>query len=152
MASSTDFGVVLRDVAGRLRRRSTVFVVSDFISEPGWDRALPQLAQRHDLVAIRLSDPIEQALPTLGIIPLQDAETGEVVWVDSQDAELRQRFADLSHERERVLQGVWAQVGVDCLEIDTQEALDVAFLEFIRLRNPRKRAGGSLSNRVSTNA
>ena len=152
VASSTDFGLVLRDVAGRLRRRSTVFVVSDFISEPGWDRALPQLAQRHDLVAIRLSDPIEQALPTLGIIPLQDAETGEVVWVDSQDAELRQRFADLSHERERVLQGVWAQVGVDCLEIDTQEALDVAFLEFIRLRNPRTRAGGSLSNRVSTNA
>lgn len=136
---STDFGAVLRDAAGRVKRRAAVFVVSDFISEPGWEHALSQLSQRHDLVAIRLRDPIEQELPALGVVPVQDAETQEIVWLDSQDAGLRRRFAELARAREERLRQVWAQAGVDCLEIDTQEPLDEAFLEFIRLRNPRLR-------------
>lgn len=142
---STDFGAVLREAAGRVKRRSTVFVVSDFISAPGWELPLSQLAQRHDLVAVRLRDPIEQALPALGVVPVQDAETHEIVWLDSQDAGLRQRFAELADEREDRLREVWAQTGVDCLEIDTQEPIDVAFLEFIRLRNPRLRGRAAVT-------
>ncbi|MFZ9178240.1 MAG: DUF58 domain-containing protein [Limnohabitans sp.] len=140
VSEGTDFGAVLRDVAGRIQRRCTVMVVSDFISAPGWERPLSQLSQRHDLVAIRLRDPIEQALPALGVVPVQDAETHEILWLDSQDAGLRQRFAELAQSREARLHEVWVQAGVDCLEIDTQEPLDTAFLEFIRMRNPRLRA------------
>jgi len=139
VSEGTDFGAVLRDVAGRIQRRCTVMVVSDFISAPGWERPLSQLSQRHDLVAIRLRDPIEQALPALGVVPVQDAETHEILWLDSQDAGLRQRFAELAQSREARLHEVWVQAGVDCLEIDTQEPLDTAFLEFIRMRNPRLR-------------
>lgn len=135
----TDLGTVLRDVAGRVRRRSTLFVVSDFISEPGWEQALSHLSRRHDLVAIRLRDPIEQTLPAMGMVPVQDAETHEVVWLDSQDAGLRRRFAELTRLHEDSLRSVWTQAGVDCLEIDTQEPLDAAFLEFIRLRDQRQR-------------
>lgn len=146
LAEATDFGAVLRDVAGRIQRRCTVLVVSDFISAPGWERPLSQLSQRHDLVAIRLRDPIEQDLPALGVVPVQDAETNEILWLDSQDAGLRRRFADLAQAREAQLREAWVQAGVDCLEIDTQEPLDAAFLEFIRLRNPRLRARSTTSS------
>jgi uncharacterized protein (DUF58 family) len=145
-ADATDLGMVLRDAAGRFRRRSTVFVVSDFISAPGWEQALSQLSQRHDLVAIRLRDPIEQMLPALGVVPVQDAETNEILWLDSQDAGLRQRFAELAQAREDRLHETWAQAGVDCLEIDTQEPLDAAFLEFIRMRHPRGRGNAAVTS------
>jgi uncharacterized protein (DUF58 family) len=140
----TDFGAVLRDAASRVKRRCAMFVVSDFISVPGWEHPLLQLSQRHDLVSIRLRDPIEQALPALGVVPVQDAETQEILWIDSQDAGLRQRFVELAQAREERLREVWMQAGVDCLEIDTQEPLDAAFLEFIRLRSPRARGGAAV--------
>jgi hypothetical protein len=66
-------------------RRSTVFVVSDFISAPGWEKPLAQLAQRHDVVAVRLFDPLELELPDLGLVLLRDAETGEQLLVDTHD-------------------------------------------------------------------
>jgi uncharacterized protein (DUF58 family) len=66
-----------------VRRRSTVFVVSDFISEPGWEKPLAQLAQRHEVVAVRLHDPLELELPDLGLVPVRDAETGEQLLVDT---------------------------------------------------------------------
>lgn len=137
VGQSTDFGAVLHDAAARIRRRSTIFVVSDFISQPGWEKPMTQLSQRHDVVAIRLRDPMEHTLPALGVVPLQDMETQELVWLDAQDPGLRQRFADLAHAREAGLHAVWVQAGVDCLEIDTQEPLEDAFVEFIRMRNPR---------------
>ena len=148
-SQETDFGAVLRDAAGRIRRRSTVLVVSDFISAPGWESSLAQLAQRHDLVAIRLRDPIEQELPVMGVVPLQDAETQDILWLDSQDPGVRQRFADLAQAREARLRQAWVQSGVDCLEIDTHEPLDTAFLEFIRLRNPRLRGRSSVATSQS---
>jgi uncharacterized protein (DUF58 family) len=67
---------LLQSAATHVRRRSTVFVVSDFISEPGWEKALGQLAQRHEVVAVRLLDPMEQSLPDIGLVPMRDAETG----------------------------------------------------------------------------
>jgi hypothetical protein len=79
-----------------------VFVVSDFISAPGWEKPLAQLAQRHDVVAVRLFDPLELELPDLGLVLLRDAETGEQLQV-TRTTGLSQRFARLSAEREAAL-------------------------------------------------
>ena len=75
-------------------RRSLVFVVSDFISTPGWAEPLAHLAQRHDVVAVRLYDPLEMDLPDLGLLVVQDAETGEQLFVDTHDKGFRKRFAE----------------------------------------------------------
>jgi hypothetical protein len=91
---------LLKSAATLMPRRSTVFVVSDFLSEPGWERPLGQLAQRHEVIAVRLFDPLELELPDLGLVPLRDAETGEQLWVDTHDAGFRKRFARLAAERE----------------------------------------------------
>lgn len=118
-----------------LKRRSAVFVVSDFISPDGWEKPLTQLARRHEVVAVRLRDPLEIAWPdTTGMLLVQDAESGEQLLVDGNDAAFRQRFAQHAQDREAALLDSLAQAGVDCLELNTDEALDQALLRFAQLR------------------
>lgn len=64
-------------------------MISDFISEPGWEKPLSLLAQRHEVVAIRLHDPRETDLPDMGMVVLEDAETGEQLYVDTHDKKFR---------------------------------------------------------------
>ena len=81
----TDLGVLLRAALGVARRRSLLVIVSDFISEPGWAAALTLLTRRHDVVALQVVDPREHDLPAVGMIYVEDAETGEQIFVDSDD-------------------------------------------------------------------
>ena len=83
-----------------IKRRSLVVIISDFISEPGWERPLSILSQRHEVVAIRLFDPREHELPDAGWIVVEDAETGELLSVDTSDREFRRRF-DSRGERDQ---------------------------------------------------
>ncbi|AOG24512.1 DUF58 domain-containing protein [Acidovorax sp. RAC01] len=138
--SATDLQWLLRSAMANLRRRSTVFVVSDFISAPGWEKPLAQLAQRHDVVAVRLLDPLELALPDVGMITLRDAETGEQLQVDTHDAAFRRRFAQLAADREATLLQSLAAAGADTLELCTDDDLVDALLRFMDLRRRRVRA------------
>ena len=137
---------LLQSAAALVRRRSTVFVVSDFISEPGWERALGQLAQRHEVVAVRLIDPLELDLPDLGLVTIRDAETGEQLLVDTADGGFRKRFARIAAQREADLQQGFVQAGVDVLELSTDDDLVQALTRFTDLRKSRSRmAAGSVS-------
>ncbi len=133
---------LLKSAAGLMPRRSTVFVVSDFLSEPGWEKPLAQLTQRHEVVAVRLFDPLELQLPDLGLVPLRDAETGEQLWVDTHDPGFRKRFAQIAAEREATLRTSLAKAGVDTLELSTQDDLAAAILRFTDLRKRRVRGVG----------
>ena len=137
---------LLASAASLIRRRSTVFVVSDFISEPGWEKPLGLLAQRHEVVAVRLLDPLELQLPDLGLLTLRDAETGEQVLVDTHDAGFRKRFARIAAEREAELREALAKAGVDTLELSTDGDLVDAIVRFVDMRKRRTRlsAGGRL--------
>ncbi len=134
---------LLKSAAVLMPRRSTVFVVSDFLTEPGWEKPLAQLTQRHEVVAVRLFDPLELSLPDLGLVPLRDAETGEQLWVDTHDAGFRKRFARIAAEREATLRATLAKAGVDTLELSTDDDLAAAILRFADLRKRRVRTGGA---------
>jgi uncharacterized protein (DUF58 family) len=134
---------LLKSAATLMPRRSTVFVVSDFLSEPGWERPLGQLVQRHEVIAVRLFDPLELELPDLGLVPLRDAETGEQLWVDTHDAGFRKRFARLAAEREATLRDSLARAGVDALELSTSDDLVEAIVRFADMRKRRTRIGSS---------
>jgi len=127
-----------------IKRRSTVFVVSDFITPPGWEQALVELARRHEVTAVRLYDPLEMELPDLGLVTLHDAETGEQLLVDTHDAGFRTRFAAAAQARETVLLEALGHAGVDTLELATDDDLLDAILRFADLRRQRSRiaAGG----------
>jgi len=141
-----DFGKMLKSAAALIPRRSLIFVVSDFISVPGWAAPLAHLAQRHDLVAVRLFDPLEMDLPDLGIIAIEDAETGEQLVIDTHDRGFRQRFREQAEAREQDLLGAFQDAGVDALELSTEDDLVDAIMRFADLRNWRAhlRSGGSL--------
>lgn len=117
-----------------IKRRSTVFVVSDFISLPGWEKTLKPLATRHDVVAARLFDPLEEQLPEAGIFLVEDIETGEQIYVDSNDSGFRQRFANQAVIHEQLLQEAFSNSGVDCIELETSEPIDQSLIRFLRLR------------------
>ncbi len=142
-SGGTRLDELLHTALGIVRRRSTVFVVSDFISEPGWEKPLGELAQRHDVVAIRLLDPMELDLPDLGMVPIRDAETGEQLLVDTHDAGFRKRFARIAAQREAELRQSFAQAGVDTLELSTDDDLVQAVMRFVDLRKRRSRISGA---------
>jgi len=120
-----------------IKRRSVVIVVSDFISEPGWRRALALLGRHHELLAVRLYDALEREFPDVGIVIVEDAETGEQMFVDSHDAAFRRRFAALAGEREHALRAAFANAGADCIELATDSDLVDTLLRFARLRTRR---------------
>lgn len=143
-ATTTRLRDLLEAAANLVKRRSTLFVVSDFISEPGWEKALGLLAQRHEVVAVRLLDPLELELPDLGLVTIRDAETGEQLLVDTHDKGFRQRFARIAAQREAELREALARAGTDALELSTDGDLVDAIVRFTDMRKRRTRlsAGG----------
>jgi len=138
-SAPTDLGAFLTDAGKMLRRRSLVFVVSDFVSTPGWAGALAQLSRRHEVVAVRLFDPLETELPDLGMFLVQDAETGEQLFVDASDRGFRKRFAQAAAAHEETLRAGFRAAGVDVLELATDDELFDALMRFTRLRKLRSR-------------
>ncbi|MDB5762027.1 MAG: hypothetical protein JWQ21_1022 [Herminiimonas sp.] len=138
-SAATDLQDLLRTAFQIIPRRSTVFVVSDFISRPGWTKALAQLAQRHEVVAVRLYDKLEMELPDFGLLVIQDAETGEQLFVDTHDRIFRTRFAAAAARREEDLRTAFGQAGVDALELATDDDVMDAILRFTDLRKRRSR-------------
>ena len=131
-------------------RRSLVFIVSDFISAPGWSEPLAHLAQRHEILAVRLYDPLEMDLPDLGLLVVQDAETGEQVFVDTHDRAFRKRFAAAAERREKALRAAFVGAGVDALELSTDDDLVDTILRFADLRRRRSQlAGGGALPKLS---
>jgi uncharacterized protein (DUF58 family) len=138
-AGSTDLRALLASAQRSVKRRSTVFVVSDFISPPGWEKALGQLAQRHEVTAVRLFDPLEMDLPDIGLVTMRDAETGEQLVVDTHDAGFRKRFKAVAERRETELRQALARAGVDTLELATDDDLVESILRFVDLKKQRSR-------------
>src|SRR3954471_3022203 len=130
----TQLDQLLKSAFNFIHRRSLVFIVSDFISAPGWERPLTQVAQRHEVVAVRLFDPLETELPDLGLLVFQDAETGEQLFVDTHDGRFRQRFMDAADKREAAVRGALRDSGVDALELSTEANLVDTVLRFANLR------------------
>ena len=91
-APLTNLAPLLEGGMHSIKRRSLIFIISDFISLPGWERPLSLLSQRHEVLAIRLWDPREIELPDVGPMLMEDAETGEQLYVDTHDKRFRQRF------------------------------------------------------------
>jgi uncharacterized protein (DUF58 family) len=134
---------LLRAADGAIKRRSLVFVVSDFISAPGWDDALARLARRHEVIAVRLYDAAEMALPDVGLITVEDAETGEQLLVDAADPAFRERYAAIAETQEAALRAALGRSGADTLELATDDDLLDALLRFCDMRRQRARLKAS---------
>ena len=136
---STDLGKPLRAALGIVRRRSLVVLVSDFITEPGWQRPLALLAGRHEVVAIQVVDRREFELPAVGMIYVEDPETGEQIFVDTDDQAFQQRLRAAADERAAALLEATRGAGTDLFTVATDEDLVRALVRISQLRRRRRR-------------
>jgi uncharacterized protein (DUF58 family) len=138
-APFTELTTLLNAGLYTFKQRSLVFVISDFISAPGWERPLQLLNQRHEVLTIRLVDPRETDLPDIGPIVMEDAETGEQLYVDTGDPAFRRRFAAAAAQRETEIATTFRRAGVDALTLSTEDDLVRAIVRFATLRAHRRR-------------
>jgi len=134
----TDLEPLLTAGLNSITRRSLVVVVSDFISAPGWEASLGMLNRRHEVIAVCIRDPGEVELPDVGIITIEDSETGEQMYVDTHDGAFRARFREAAWSREAAVRQVFKHVGVDSLWLSTDEDLLPSFVRFAALRGKRR--------------
>jgi uncharacterized protein (DUF58 family) len=136
--AETNLAGLVRTAASVIRRRSLLFVISDFISEPGWERGLALLAQRHEVVAIRVWDPREVELPDIGVVVMQDSETGAQMFVDTSDPRFRRRFRAAADAREARLQDGVQRAGIDLFALSTDEDLVRVLMRLLDTRKQRR--------------
>ena len=134
-AAFTDLSLMLTGGLHTIKRRSLVVIISDFISAPGWERPLALLNQRHEVLAVRLWDPREIELPDVGQVILEDAETGEQLYVDTHDKKFRERFHSMMQQRENTLKESFKRAGVDALSLSTDDDMVRAIVRFARSGN-----------------
>jgi uncharacterized protein (DUF58 family) len=134
--ASTDIVGAL-DYLGRITtKRAVVFLVSDFQAE-GFEKQMRIIGKRHDLIAVPIIDPREVRLPNVGLIELEDAETGETVLVDTSDASVRKRYERLGRERRERLRELFSSMGVDEIEVMTDLDYIPRLVHFFRARERR---------------
>jgi uncharacterized protein (DUF58 family) len=134
----TDLGDVLQHLRRLLRRRSLVFLVSDFHSPVGWEAKLAELGRRHDVIAVRVEDPRERELPDVGGVYFQDPETGKQIWVDTSDRKVRERYRELVAARDVELAQMTRRATVDMLQLSTAGSLVDPLVKFVTFRRRRR--------------
>ena len=137
--TTTDLNILLNAAHNMLKSRSHLFLVSDFYSEPGWERPMTLLNQRHEMIAVRLLDPYEIEIPDAGMLVVEDAETNEQLYVDTSSPEFRRRFRQAADRFEETHKKNFKRAGVDLFTISTEEALVGAIVRMAALRKKRRK-------------
>lgn len=139
----TDIRMALETANRILKRRAILFLISDLVAEPAsFQRSLAVTNRRHDLIAVEITDPMEHEIDTVGVIALEDAESGEVVWVDTKSREWRDRFAKGKRERMETLRTLFQRAAVDRIVIHTDENYVSPLTRFFQKRSQRQRREG----------
>ena len=139
--AGTDIAEALSVLNRAVRRRATVFLVSDFVGDPPerWVRPLRVAARRHDLIAVRVTDVREHAVPDVGLIELEDAESGVPVRLDTADRRVREAFRDRALQAHSAASRALRETGVDVVEVTAGEPYDAPLRKFFRMREKRRR-------------
>jgi len=117
--SGTDISEALRFLTNAIKKRSTAFILSDFIDHKGFEDAIKIANKKHDVIAVKVNDIREQEIPDIGFARIRDAESGKLIWVDTSDLMIRKRFFDNYIRHELYLKDVFSRTGVDVVNIKT---------------------------------
>jgi uncharacterized protein (DUF58 family) len=136
--STTDLAAMLDAVAKLARRRALIVVISDFIGDGDWGRSLLRLVPRHEVVALRVTDAADDELPDVGLVVVEDAETGEQLIIDSSDPMLRTRLRARVEERDTSLAAEMRRARVPIHRIGTDADLATALIEVVASTQRRR--------------
>lgn len=135
-STNTDIAVALEYLNQIVKRRATVFLLSDFMAE-GYEKDLQIANKRHDLVAIHIIDPLEEKLPPVGLLELEDLETGEVVLIDTSVGEIRDTVAENALSEKSRLERFFKSIGMDYIDIYTDRSYIKPLTKFFKMRARR---------------
>ena len=138
-----DLAGAITKVRTSARRRGMVVVASDFLGPASWEKPLRGVASRHDVIAVQVVDPRELTLPDVGLIAVQDPETGRRRLVDTADRQVRERYARLAAARQSALNARLAAAGADHLVLRTDRDWVVDLVRFVSSRRTRRLAARS---------
>lgn len=136
-AKKTNLNLALETVSKIMKKRAIIFVVSDFL-DSNYEQALKIVAQRHELVAVSVSDQREESLPKMGLVELKDYESGEVITVDTSSQAARDYFSKHASQRKRALKRSFRKMGIDLLPIHTQRPFIMPLAHFLQNRRKRR--------------
>jgi uncharacterized protein (DUF58 family) len=134
----TDLSKMLGMALKGIKRRSALFIVSDFISVPGWEKLLGQLTRQHELVPVLIYDPAEYELPDIGTVTMQDSETGEQMFLDTHDPKFRRRFREIARKKQRDLTETFRRCRAEVLALATNKDMVNEILRFASIRKQQK--------------
>ena len=132
----TDISVALDFLARITKRKAVVFLVSDFIAR-GFEPSLRVARKRHDLIAVNITDPREEEIPAVGFLSLEDAETGEIIMVDSYSGQLREAYEELYEEQERETKRLFASNNIDEITVKTDIPYVLPLVRFFKERSKK---------------
>lgn len=136
----TDLAGALHNAGRLIRRPSLMVVISDFLVQPGWERAMRALSLRgHEVVAARISDPREGEIPAIGVVHFEDPETGSQLEVDTSSSRLRERYREAAENERRTLLAALSRAGASTVEITTAQPLLPQLVAFLRRRLAERR-------------
>ena len=125
------------DYLGRVtKRRAVVFLISDF-QGTGYERPMRIMAKRHDLIAVTIADPREMRIPNVGLIELEDAETGELILIDTSSRRVRTEYERRGRDRGAALASQFAAIGIDQIDIKTDTDYVRSIVRFFAQREKR---------------
>lgn len=129
----TDISEALRYFTNAIKKRSTAFLISDFM-DSGFEKELTIANRKHDIVALQVYDIRETDIPDVGLIKLKDAETGERIWVDTSDARLRKSYKNAWGQSQLELQKTFTRSGVDSVSVSTADDYVKSLIKLFRMR------------------
>lgn len=133
----TDIAEALHYFTGAIKKRSTAFIISDFMS-PKFDDQLKIANKKHDIVALRLYDKHEEEFPNLGLIPIKDEETGELQWINTSDKMVRNSYKNAAIARNKKLDETFKRAGVDYTSIGTHQSYVQPLMTLFKQRESRR--------------
>ncbi|WP_179415026.1 DUF58 domain-containing protein [Mucilaginibacter sp. E4BP6] len=136
-SKGTDVAVALRYFTGAIKKRSTAFLISDFMSGP-FDDQIKIANKKHDIIALRLYDKHEEEFPDLGLIPVVDEETGDLQWINTSSKDVRAAYKKAALERNARLKETFAKSGVDFTSIGTHESYVKPLMTLFKKRESRR--------------
>ncbi len=132
----TDIKGALQYLNSVIKKRSITFVISDFIDQ-GYDAALRIVSKKHDVIAITLQDPREREMPRIGLVKMQDAESGGERWVDTSNIHIQQAFRYYWRQHEERLKKLFLSTKVDRIDIHIQNPYIKPLIDFFKIREQR---------------
>ncbi len=133
----TNVGEALHYFTGAIKKRSTAFIISDFMS-PKFDDQLKIANKKHDIVALRLYDKHEEEFPNLGLIPVKDEETGEIQWINTSDKLVRTTYRNAALTRNKKLDETFKKSGVDYTSIGTHQSYVQPLMALFKKRGSKR--------------